>query len=82
MLWILLLATDASAQTPMSQQQWIKFIETPVPQYNVNETENSQPKIISAEYIDVQKPLTKMADMVQNTMTEFARRYQEYAEDI
>ena len=72
MLWILLLATAASAQTPMSQQQWIKFIETPVPQYNVNGTENSQLKIISAEYIDVQKPLTKMADMVQNTMTEFA----------
>ena len=63
-LWILLLATVTSARTPMSQQQWIKFVETPVPQYDVNENENSQPELISAKYIDVRKPPAKMSEMV------------------
>ena len=47
-------------------------METPVPQYNVNENENSQPELISAKYIDIRKPLVKVSEMVQNTMTEFA----------
>ena len=68
-LWILLLATITNTQTPMSQQQWIKFMETPEPQYNVSKKEEIQTEIILAEYIDVRKPLAMIAEMVQNTMT-------------
>ena len=57
-------------------------METSAPQYDVNENDNSQPELISAKYIDVTKPLSKMSEMVHKTMTEFAQRYQEYAEDI
>ena len=57
-------------------------METPVPHYDMNETEEIQPKIILAEYIDVRKPLAKISQMVHNTMQEFARRYEEYAEHV
>ena len=69
-LWLIILAVVTNAQTLMNQRQWIKFVETPVPQYDVNETEQIQPKIILAEYIDVRKPLAKISQMVQNTMQE------------
>ena len=81
-MWIILLAAVANARTPMSQRQWIKFVEAPVPQYDVIETEQIQPKIILVEYIDVRRPLTQFSEMVRNTMSEFAHRYQEYAEDV
>ena len=81
-LWILLLATVAYACTPMSQQQWIQFVEAPDPCYNVSETEEIQPEIISAKYIDVRKSVTQIGEMVKKTMTEFGRRYQQYAKDI
>ena len=48
----------------MNQQQWIKFVETPVPQYDANEKEQIQPEIILAEYIDVRRPLAKISEMV------------------
>ena len=48
----------------MNQRQWTKFVETLVPQYEVNETETIQPEIILAEYIDVRKPLAKLSQMV------------------
>ena len=51
----------ANVRTPMSQQQWIKFVQAQVPQYDVNETEQIQPEIISADYIDVRRPLTKFS---------------------
>ena len=57
-------------------------METPVPQYEVNETETIQPEIISAEYIDVRKPLAKISQMVQSTMQEFTRRFDAYAEEM
>ena len=63
-LWILLLAAVTNAQTPIYQQQRIKFVEKPVPQYDVNETEQIQPKIIFAEYIDVRRPLAKISEIV------------------
>ena len=62
--WFLLLAVTVNVRTPMNQRQWIKFVETLVPQYEVNETETIQPEIILAEYIDVRKPLAKLSQMV------------------
>ena len=52
-LWILLLATVAYAHIPMSQWQWIQFVEAPNPCYNISETEEIQSEIILAKYIDV-----------------------------
>ena len=81
-LWILLLATVAYALIPMSQRQWIQFVKAQEPQYNLTETEEIQPEIILAEYIDVRQPLAKMSQMVRNTMTDFAQKFQEYADDV
>ena len=53
-----------------------------MPRYEVNETEEIQPEIILAEYIDVRQPLAKMSQMVRNTITDFAQKFQEYADDV
>ena len=57
-------------------------MEIPDPQYDLKETDDIQPTITSARYIDVKETVGTIADMVLKTMTEFARRYQEYAEDV
>ena len=78
----MLLVIVASAHSPVNERQWIKFIETPAPLYYINQTEEKHPEIILAEYIDIRQPLAKMSQMAKNTMTEFAHRYQECAEDV
>ena len=82
LIYLILLVIVTGVQQPISERQWIKFVKTLTLQYDLNQTEETHPEIISAEYINVREPFPKMSHMVRNTMTEFVHRYQEYAEDV